>query len=68
MKAKKTTGILIGDRESDSNSERFSTSLSQYGAKGTDYQYGGEITNLFESVHFTHSHLSRFSQLAEVYA
>jgi hypothetical protein len=67
MKAKKSIGMLIGDRENDSSSERFSTSLSQYRAKGTEYQFGGNITNLVESIHFTHSHLSRFLQLADIY-
>jgi hypothetical protein len=68
MKATKSIGMLIGDRDNDSNSERFSISLSQYRAKGTEYQFGSNITNLFESVHFTHSHLSRFLQLADIYA
>lgn len=68
MKAKQSLGMLIGDRENDKNSERYSTTLSQYREKGTDYQFGGTITNLFESVHFTHSHLSRFLQLADVHA
>jgi hypothetical protein len=67
MKAKKSMGMLIGDRDSDSNSERFSISLSHYRAKGTEYQFGSNISNLFESVHFTHSHLSRFLQLADIY-
>ncbi|MDB5277956.1 MAG: uncharacterized protein JWR61_2911 [Ferruginibacter sp.] len=68
MKTKKSLGMLIGDRENDKNAERYSTTLSQYREKGTDYQYGGAIPNLFESVHFTHSHLSRFLQLADVHA
>lgn len=68
MRAKKSLGMLIGDREDDKNSERYSITLSKYRERGTDFQFGGEITNLFESVHFTHSHLSRFLQLADVYA
>lgn len=60
-------GMLIGDRESDRISERFSISLSEYKASGTNYAYGRKIDNLVDSVHFTHSHLSRFLQLADIY-
>jgi hypothetical protein len=67
MRAKKSLGMLIGDRENDKNSERYSTTLSEYRTKGTEYEFGSAITNLFESVHFTHSHLSRFLQLADIY-
>lgn len=42
--------------------------LSQYRDKGTPYEFGDTITHLFESVHFTHSHLSRFLQLADIHA
>jgi Protein of unknown function (DUF3800) len=68
MRANKSLGMLIGDRENDRYAEKYSVTLSQYREKGTDYQFGGPITNLFESVHFTHSHLSRFLQLADMYA
>ena len=61
-------GMLIGDRENDQVSDRFSTSLSQYKAEGTEFSLGTEISNLVDSVHFTHSHLSRFLQLADAYA
>lgn len=67
MKNRKSLGMLIGDREGDRVSERCSVSLSEYRAKGTDFAYGCEIKNLFESVHFTPSHLSRFLQLADMY-
>ncbi len=68
MRSQNSIGMLIGDRENDSTSERFSIDLSQYRANGTFFTYGEEIKNLFESVHFTHSHLSRFLQLADMYA
>lgn len=61
-------GMLIGDRESDQHAARFATTLSKYRANKTDFAYGQEITNLVDSVHFTHSHLSRFLQLADVYS
>jgi hypothetical protein len=61
-------GMLIGDRESDRMTERFSTDLSKYRATGTEFAFGRNIENLFESVHFTPSHLSRFLQLADIYA
>ena len=66
-RSNKAMGILIGDRESDHQAARFSTTLSSYRAKGTDFAFGCEIKNLVDSVHFTHSHLSRFLQLADVY-
>lgn len=67
VKAKKSLGMLIGDRESDHLAARFSTTLSGYRAHGTDFAFGRDIHNLVDSVHFTHSHLSRFLQLADVY-
>jgi len=60
-------GMLIGDRENDRSSERYSTTLSGYRASGTEFAFGRNIHNLVDSVHFTHSHLSRFLQLADVY-
>jgi len=65
--AQNCLGMLIGDRENDRVSERYATSLSGYRARGTDFQFGRDIRNLVDSVHFTHSHLSRFLQLADVY-
>jgi len=65
--AKKSLGMLIGDRESDHLAARLSTTLSGYRARGTDFAFGRDIRNLVDSVHCTHSHLSRFLQLADVY-
>ena len=67
VKAKKSLGMLIGDRENDHLAARFSTTLSGYRAHGTNFAFGRDIHNLVDSVHFTHSHLSRFLQLADVY-
>lgn len=67
VKAQQSLGMLIGDRENDDVSDRFSTTLSGYRANGTDFAFGREIRNLVDSVHFTHSHLSRFLQLADVH-
>ena len=67
MRARGVMGILIGDRDTDSSAAKCATSLSSYRVNGTDFQYGQKITNLVDSVHFTHSHLSRFLQLADVY-
>ncbi len=67
VKSKQYLGMLIGDRESDRMSERFSTSLSKYRARGTNFTFGRDIHDLVDSVHFTHSHLSRFLQLADIY-
>jgi hypothetical protein len=68
LRAKNSLGMLIGDRENNKVSTRFSTSLSEYKVDGTEFAYGTKITNLVDSVHFTESHLSRFLQLADVYA
>ncbi|CCQ90688.1 hypothetical protein NITGR_360026 [Nitrospina gracilis 3/211] len=68
LNAKRSLGMLIGDRESDQTSQRFSKSLSEYRTWGTEYAFGQGIKNLVEPVHFTHSHLSRFLQLADIYA
>ena len=67
VKANNSLGMLIGDRENDRLAARFSTTLSGYRANGTDFAFGRDIHNLVDSVHFTHSHLSRFLQLADVY-
>lgn len=67
MRARGKMGMLIGDRDTDSAAAKCATSLSNYRANGTDFQFGQQITNLVDSVHFTHSHLSRFLQLADVY-
>jgi hypothetical protein len=61
-------GLLIGDRENDHLTNRYSTALSEYRVHGTEYKLRRKIDHLFESVHFTPSHLSRFLQLADVYS
>jgi len=66
-RSRRSLGMLIGDRESDRLSERYATTLSGYRAHGTDFMFGRDIHNLVDSVHFTHSHLSRFLQLADVH-
>ncbi len=66
-RAHSSVGMLIGNRESDGMAERYAVSLSEYRAEGTNFEYGRNIENLVDSVHFTHSHLSRFLQLADVY-
>lgn len=66
-KAQRCLGMLIGDRESDRVAEQYACSLSGYRAGGTDFEFGRDIQNLVDSVHFTHSHLSRFLQLADIY-
>jgi hypothetical protein len=66
-KAKSCLGMLIGDRENDRVAEKYAVSLSDYRDKGTEFKFGRNIQNLVDSVHFTHSHLSRFLQLADVY-
>lgn len=67
VRAQKSIGMLIGDRESDKHAARYAGSLSGYKARGTDFAFGREIKNLVDSVHFTQSHLSRFLQLADIY-
>lgn len=67
VKGQGALGMLIGDRENDKIADRFSTTLSGYRTKGTDFAFGQDIDHLVDSVHFTHSHLSRFLQLADVY-
>jgi hypothetical protein len=68
MQKEKSLGVLIGDRENDSVTNRYSVALSQYRSAGTEYDYRKQIDYLFESVHFTPSHLSRFLQLADIYS
>jgi hypothetical protein len=67
MREEKALGMLIGDRESDRVAARLARSLSAYRSKGTQFAYGRDIKHLVDSVHFTHSHLSRFLQLADIY-
>ncbi|WP_405231688.1 DUF3800 domain-containing protein [Lentisalinibacter salinarum] len=65
--ASRDLGMLLGDRENDQVAEKYARFLSGYRAQGTDFRFGRDIENLVDSVHFTHSHLSRFLQLADVY-
>lgn len=67
VRSQQSLGMLIGDRENDRLADRFSTTLSGYRARGTQFAFGRNIHHLVDCVHFTHSHLSRFLQLADVY-
>lgn len=67
IKLDHSLGMLIGDRENDRVADRYAMILSGYRASGTEFAFGREIHNLVDSVHFSHSHLSRFLQLADVY-
>lgn len=67
LRANKTPGMLIGDRENERVSKQFSETLSHYRAYGTSYQFGMELTHLLDTVHFTDSHHSRMLQLADLY-
>ena len=67
VKAERSLGMLIGDRENDRVSDRYAKTLSNYRVGGAGFAYGRDIDNLVDSVHFSHSHLSRFLQLADVY-
>jgi len=60
-------GLLIGDRESDQAAAAAASDLSDYRATGTPFPFGRNITRLIDTVHFTHSHLSRMLQLADLY-
>lgn len=60
-------GMLIGDRESDSLATKYAESLSNWRNHRTEYHMGTEIRHLIDTVHFTHSHLSRLLQLADVH-
>ena len=67
LRANKTPGMLIGDRENERVSKQFSETLSHYREYGTSYQFGMELTHLIDTVHFTDSHHSRMLQLADLY-
>ena len=67
LRANKTPGMLIGDRENERVSKQFSETLSHYREYGTYYQFGIELTHLIDTVHFTDSHHSRMLQLADLY-
>lgn len=67
IKSDGSLGMLIGDRENDRVADRYARILSGYRARGTEFAFGRDIHNLVDSVHFSHSHLSRFLQLADVH-
>ena len=67
VRADNGLGMLIGDRENDQVADRFAKTLSGYRASGTEFEFGRHIHNLVDSVHFSHSHLSRLLQLADVH-
>lgn len=67
LRANDAVGMLIGDRENDQLADQYATTLSDYREHGTEFEYGRNIENLVDSVHFSHSHLSRLLQLADAY-
>ncbi len=66
LKDRKAVGLLIGDAENDKVSNATAQTLSTYREDGTPYEFGRDIEHLIDTVHFTHSHLSRMLQLADV--
>lgn len=67
LRDQKSVGLLIGDHEHDRVTNTAAENLSTFRAYGTPYEFGREITNLIDTVHFSHSHLSRMLQLADAY-
>lgn len=67
MRQQQDIGMLIGDRESSSIACKYAESLSNWRSHRTEYQFGREITNLIDTVHFTESHLSRMLQMADIH-
>lgn len=67
MKQMSDIGMIIGDRESDSLASKYAEHLSGWKNYSTEYQLGREINHLIDTVHFTHSHLSRLLQLADIH-
>ena len=67
LKSRRTPGMLIGDRESETIAGKFSEKLSNYRAHGTDFHYGKSLQHLLDTVHFTHSHHSRMLQMADLH-
>jgi len=45
VRGQKALGMLIGDRESNHHAARFATTLSNYRASGTDFEFGTDIKN-----------------------
>ena len=60
-------GMMIGDRESDSIASKYAERLSNWRNFRTEYDLGKELNHLIDTVHFTHSHLSRLLQLADIH-
>ena len=67
MRQQSDLGMLIGDRENGSIASKYAERLSNWREYKTDYDYGGEISHLIDTVHFTESHLSRMLQLADIH-
>lgn len=67
LQTRKSPGILIGDRESETAAGKFAKKLSEYRNTGTDWFYGKKIEYLIDTVHFTHSHHSRMLQMADLH-
>lgn len=60
--------MLIGDRENDTVSNMIGEKIGHYKQYGTDYYFGMPVPNIVDTVHFTHSHLSRMLQMADLLA
>lgn len=67
LRANKKQGIIIGDRENDTISKKFSKELSQYRENKTHYEFGRKLEKVIDTVHFTSSSLSRMLQLADTF-
>ena len=67
LRSRGLPGMLIGDRENERVSKQFAENLSCYRRYGTNYEFGTELNNLIDTVHFTNSHHSRMLQLADLY-
>jgi hypothetical protein len=65
---KKSMCMLIGDRENDRVSNMIGEKIGHYKQYGTDYYFGMPVPNIVDTVHFTHSHLSRMLQMADLLA
>ena len=58
-------GIIFGDYDKDEVASSV-VDFSEYKASGSTPMYGRHLGRLVDTVHFTHSHHSRFLQLADV--
>jgi Protein of unknown function (DUF3800) len=67
MKGLKQPTILIGDQD-DQKMVAMIKDFARYRANGTFWQYGVDITEIVDTVHFARSHHSRMIQLADFYA